>query len=203
MAILKLNRKMSKIILNNKIINISILFGSAVFLMMTGYYNQKNENSTKTQECKEDFFVAQNMYWVYCDEYNLEDISHLSAKIIRKGKIIKIFSKPNLKSKFYSFEYNNLMKSDTILIAIKEDIYYIHEFQNDYWLGYKPNKCFLDSYKINETVYKEIREANYGDKYSNSSPRKKEFHLTRKDLKEEQNPDLKLNKQTPKSQKSF
>lgn len=42
-----------------------------------------------------------------------------------------------------------------------------------------------------------------GDKYSNSSPRKKEFHLTRKDLKEEQNLDLKLNKQMPKSQKSF
>jgi hypothetical protein len=74
------------------------------------------------------------------------------------------------------------MKSDTLMIIIRKDVYYIHSFKNDYWLGYKPNICFLDSYKINNTRYIENREADYGEKYSNSSPSKKEFYLVRKDL---------------------
>lgn len=154
-----------------------------IFTMIVGYYRQQRKNVVETEECKMEQLVAQDLFWIRCYEYNLKDLTNLRADIIRKGKIIKTFNKENKDDKYFLFEYNDLMISDTIKVSIKKDVYYIHSFENDYWLGYKPHKCFLNIYKINKHQYEEKRGDSYGEEYSDSSPSKKEFYLSKKDLK--------------------
>ncbi|OXG09121.1 hypothetical protein BC749_10361 [Flavobacterium araucananum] len=175
MDILKLNKQ-------TIILSLLIIFlGFYIFKGLHGEQEDESKKDAKIKECKNDLFVAQNIYWIYCNQYNLHDLVNLNANIIRKNKIIKIFYKKNMADNYFSFEYSDLMKSDTIMVTIKNDIYYIHSFENDYWIGYKPQDCYLKKYKINKTDIKD-KGVIYEKKHYDLSPTNKKIYLIKEDL---------------------
>lgn len=171
--------------INKTKICLSILIMILVFYIIKVFYQRQGEYESKInlelKECKTSNFVAQNIYWIYCDEYNLKDLINLNANIIRKRRIIKTFYKKNIGDKYFSFEYSDLMKSDTIMITINKDVYYIHSFENDYWKYYKPKDCYLQKYKINKTNIID-NGVIYEKKHYNLSPTNKKMYLLKKYL---------------------
>jgi hypothetical protein len=158
---------MSKLNKKNIIVLILILIG-ALSVMYLGLYRQNQKDIIDTAECKNSPFVAKKYFKISVYQYTLKELINLQVNIIRKGKIIKTFNKEDNKEDYFSFEYDNLMKSDSIEVNIKNDVYYIHSFENDYWLKCKPYQCYLSVYKINNTTI--------------SGPQQEGFFLKKEDL---------------------
>lgn len=135
---------------NKKIIGIIILLIFMISIIIWGNWQQKSKNLIYNQECLKNLKVNQGTYWINLIGYNLNEPINLKINILRKGKIINSFNK-NVDEYFStSFENNDLMKSDTIEVKIKNDTYYIHNFSTEMHFYNKHSSCELRFYYVNK-----------------------------------------------------
>ena len=139
--------------LNKKNIGITILI-LLIFIVsyiQWGNLQQKSKNEIYNKECLKNLKVEQGTYWINLRGYDLKEQINLKINILRNGKVINSYSKSIDPYFSTSFENNDLMKSDTIEVRIKNDTYYIHSFLTEMQFYNKHNSCELKSYYVNET----------------------------------------------------
>jgi len=132
-----------------------ILLISLLIIILTytylQYNNQKNKDSQECINCIESNLVfAQDNYSInFVDkDFNKDELIKSTINILNNGEIKKSFKFDN-KNNNFNFKYNGLQTSDTIQVIIKDDLYYIYDFKNEFINYPKHNECELTSCKIN------------------------------------------------------
>lgn len=156
MAISKLNKRL---IFTSIIIILLISYTCNNLYMKQQKYEQNIDAEVKN--CKEGLFVAENYYKISFYQYDLKELINMQIYVLHKGKVIKRFYRENKIDDFFSFKFNNLMKSDSLVVKVKNDIYYIHSFKNEFPTEGKPRNCYLNSYKINNVIISGVRPEGF------------------------------------------
>ena len=150
--------KLSKIIIVSLII-ISIIFTcNKIYKKQNVFENKQNE---EIAECRSNPLVALTYFTISVSQYDKNEIVDLKAAILRKGKVIKTFSQKNNSQNYISFEFDQILITDTIVVRLKKDVFYIHSFKNNFWDKSKPKECYLEEYKINNSTISGIRQSAF------------------------------------------
>lgn len=141
------------------------------FLLISTFFScdkiRESQNETvanqqhEIEECRKSPYVALHYFNISFPEYDKEQGLDMKAIVLREGKIVKTFSQSDKTQRYISFEYDEIMKTDTIEIRLKKDVFYIHDFENNFWNKSKPRECYLEKYKINNAIISGIRENGF------------------------------------------